>query len=100
MTNPRRTQPGDPLTTRQQEIYDLLVKHTGADGYCRMTYSDIAKACGFAHHTGAVCHIQALERKGLVESPRGQYRSIRIVGWEDNACPCCGGTGQVDGSGK
>ena len=43
------------------------------------TLREIAARFGFRSHRAAACHLEALRRKGFVESERGKARSLRIT---------------------
>jgi repressor LexA len=43
------------------------------------TLREIARRFGFRSHRAAACHLDALKRKGLLESEPGKARSLRIT---------------------
>jgi repressor LexA len=65
------------LTTRQQEIFELIqrtVSRTGAPP----TRAEIAAEMGFRSANAAEEHLQALARKGAIELVGGTSRGIRL----------------------
>ena len=43
------------------------------------TLREIARRFGFRSHRAAACHLQALRRKGFIQSDRGKARSLRVT---------------------
>jgi repressor LexA len=66
------------LTPRQQEVLDLIRRHSEATGY-PPTRADIARELGFRSANAAEEHLKALARKGAIEMIAGASRGIRIV---------------------
>ncbi len=65
------------LTPRQQQILDLVesaIERTGAPP----TRAEIAAELGFRSANAAEEHLQALERKGVIELAHGTARGIRL----------------------
>ena len=66
-----------PLTRRQQEIYDFL--------RCRIqkglppTVREIGKEFGIRSPNGVMCHLKALEKKGLINRNSHLSRAIALV---------------------
>jgi repressor LexA len=65
------------LTTRQQQIFDL-VKHTIQRTGAPPTRAEIAHELGFKSPNSAEEHLQALARKGVIELLEGTSRGIRL----------------------
>lgn len=65
------------LTTRQQEVLDLIKDQIEATG-CPPTRAEIAKSLGFRSANAAEEHIKALARKGAIEIIEGASRGIRL----------------------
>ena len=65
------------LTSRQQEILDLIKRCIEETGY-PPTRAEIAKACGFKSANAAEDHLKALARKGAIEMVPGASRGIRV----------------------
>jgi len=65
------------LTTRQQEILDLIKKHLDETGY-PPTRAEIAETLGFKSANAAEEHLRALAKKGAIEMIPGASRGIRI----------------------
>lgn len=69
------------LTSRQQEVLDLIRRHVEETGY-PPTRADIARELGFKSANAAEEHLKALARKGAIEMIAGASRGIRI--FEEN----------------
>ena len=65
------------LTPPQQKTLNFL-KEEALAGRPAPTHREIAKHFGFRSHHAAACIIQALKKKGFVESQRGKARSLTI----------------------
>lgn len=69
----------DPLTMRQRAVYDFIVSETMSAKHgpsCR----EIAAHIGAASPNAAMCHLRALEKKGMIRLlSNGKTRSIAIV---------------------
>ncbi|MHA7878342.1 MAG: transcriptional repressor LexA [Saccharospirillum sp.] len=65
------------LTTRQQQVLDLIKDHMQATGY-PPTRAEIAKQLGFRSPNAAEEHLKALARKGAIEMVPGASRGIRL----------------------
>jgi repressor LexA len=69
------TQP-PPATDRQREILDFVRERTAI---CGPTVREIMEHFGFRSPNGAMCHIRALEKKGLLRRRARQTRGIEVV---------------------
>lgn len=65
-------------TRAQQRILDFIQTEIRADRPAP-THQEIADRFGFRSTRAAACHLQALKRKGFVESEPGKVRALRIV---------------------
>lgn len=65
------------LTARQAEVLEFIT--TAIECGCPPTLRDIAAHFGFSNQSGAVCHAQALEKKGFIRIERKISRGIRLV---------------------
>lgn len=65
------------LTTRQQEILQLIKKHMDETGY-PPTRAEIAEKLGFKSANAAEEHLKALAKKGAIEMIPGASRGIRL----------------------
>lgn len=65
------------LTSRQQEILDLIRSHIDETGY-PPTRAEIAERLGFKSANAAEEHLKALARKGAIEMVAGASRGIRL----------------------
>jgi repressor LexA len=66
------------LTPAQQRVLDFIQTEVQA-GRPTPTLREIARRFGFRSHRAAACHLDALKRKGLLESEPGKARSLRIT---------------------
>ena len=66
------------LTTRQQQIFDLIRDCLDDTGF-PPTRAEIASKLGFKSPNAAEDHLRALARKGVIEMVPGASRGIRIV---------------------
>jgi len=64
------------LTPRQQEVLDFIRERTRSYG---PTIREIMAEFGFTSPNGAVCHLVALERKGLIRRHANQIRGIEVT---------------------
>ena len=76
------------LTDRQQEVLDLIRRHSEETGY-PPTRADIARELGFRSANAAEEHLKALARKGAIEMIAGASRGIRIAD-ENKGIPVVG----------
>jgi len=70
-----------PLTARQQNVHDFIVKTISELGY-PPTRAEIARALGFRSPNAAEEHLRALERKGVIRMIPGTSRGIRLAAQE------------------
>lgn len=80
------------LTKRQQEIYDAIRQLMRQRGF-GPTVREIGRMFGISSPNGVVCHLKALERKGLIIRHPRQSRAIELVGELDrqpHAMPMAG----------
>src|SRR5580698_9188490 len=66
------------LTTRQQEIYDFLRDKIVSRGY-GPTVREIGLAFEIKSPNGVMCHLKALEKKGLIKRTGFQARAIQLM---------------------
>lgn len=67
-----------PLTQRQQEIFDFVKNHIESTGM-PPTRVEIAREIGFKSPNAAEEHLKALARKGYIEILSGTSRGIRLI---------------------
>lgn len=84
---------GDPLTPRQQQVFDIINDMTKQNGY-PPTIRDIAEAAGISSPNGVLCHLKAMKAKGVLRhNATGRSRSwvVSKDAFMDNGtCPTCG----------
>ncbi len=66
------------LTRAQQRVLDFIQAEVQA-GRPIPTLREIARRFGFRSHRAAACHLEALKRKGFVDSDPGKARSLRVT---------------------
>ncbi len=66
------------LTSRQQEILELIKQHIQTTGF-PPTRAEIANQLGFKSANAAEEHLKALARKGVIELTSGASRGIRLT---------------------
>jgi repressor LexA len=66
------------LTKRQRQVLDLILKCQQAEGVMP-SLREIAAHFGFKSTRAAADHLDALKRKGFIESDAGKARSLRIT---------------------
>ena len=69
---------GDALTPRQQEIYDFLRTKIIDRGY-GPTVREIGQEFGIKSPNGVMCHLKALEKKGLITREEKMSRAIELA---------------------
>lgn len=74
-----------PLTRRQQEVFDFLVRHE-SDFPHPPTLEQLARAMGLTSRGSLHKHIQALIDAGLVEPMDRLQRGVRLAGPSDDRC--------------
>ena len=67
----------DTLTSRQQKVYELIREKIRGRGY-GPTVREIAEHFGIRSPNGVVCHLKALEKKGLIVREANMSRAIRL----------------------
>lgn len=67
------------LTNRQQEIYDFIRDQMLDRGY-GPTVREIANEFGIKSPNGVMCHLRALEKKGLIRRDPKKARAIELTG--------------------
>lgn len=72
------------LPPGQQRVLDFVLAHLRRHGF-PPTYREIGDALGFASPNAARRHLDALQRKGLLELPAHTARGIRVVGGLDES---------------
>jgi repressor LexA len=66
------------LTERQREIYDFIEEKIENRGY-GPTVREIGLAFDIKSPNGVMCHLKALEKKGLIKRTGFQARAIQLV---------------------
>ena len=68
----------DTLTDRQREVYRFIRELISRRGY-GPTVREIATRFGIRSPNGVVCHLKALERKGLIRRDANKARAIELT---------------------
>jgi repressor LexA len=66
------------LTERQREIYEFIRERIEARGY-GPTVREIGKGFGIKSPNGVMCHLKALETKGIILRDKKHARAIQLV---------------------
>ncbi|PHK54027.1 repressor LexA, partial [Enterococcus faecium] len=77
------------LTTRQQEVYDLIRDHISQTGM-PPTRAEIAMRLGFRSPNAAEENLKSLASKGVIEIVSGASRGIRLLMEEEEGLPLIG----------
>lgn len=80
------------LTDRQQSVYDMIRGLIVKRGY-GPTVREIGEFFGIKSPNGVMCHLRALERKGLITRSPNKSRAIELTSVADrngNAMPMAG----------
>lgn len=67
------------LTDRQREIYEFIRSKIEGRGY-GPTVREIGLAFGIKSPNGVMCHLKALEKKGLIKREGFSARAIELIG--------------------
>jgi repressor LexA len=71
------------LTERQTEIYEFICDKIHNRGY-GPTIRDIGDHFAIKSPNGVMCHLKALERKGLITRETGKARAIQLADFQPN----------------
>ncbi len=80
------------LTNRQQDVYDMIRSLIVKRGY-GPTVREIGEFFGIKSPNGVMCHLRALERKGLIRRSPNKSRAIELTHAADrngNSMPMAG----------
>ena len=77
---------GRPLTARQQQVYDYIREKISTRGY-GPTVREIGEFIGIKSPNGVMCHLRALERKGMISRIANKSRAIELTGSAPIASP-------------
>ncbi|MGB7344949.1 MAG: transcriptional repressor LexA, partial [Pirellulaceae bacterium] len=80
------------LTERQQNVYDMIRELIVGRGY-GPTVREIGEHFGIKSPNGVMCHLRALERKGLIRRSPNKSRAIELTQVADrnaNSLPLAG----------
>src|SRR5438105_11406340 len=72
------------LTERQREIYDFIRSKIETRGY-GPTVREIGLGFDIKSPNGVMCHLKALEKKGLIIREGFSARAIQLVDYKPNA---------------
>ncbi len=68
------------LTERQEVVFEVIRESIRERGV-PPTIREIAKETSIASPNGVMCHVRALEKKGVIARVRNATRGIRVVRW-------------------
>ena len=77
------------LTKRQQEVYEFIREKIQTRGY-GPTVREISGEFGIKSPNGVICHLKALEKKGLISRKPHQSRAIELVEGPSRKLPMLG----------
>lgn len=80
-----------PPTDRQLELIATIGRLT-RENRAAPTIREVAAAMGINSPNGVMCHVRALQRKGVIEIPTGRQKSRWLRLKNQKTCPCCGQT--------
>ncbi len=69
------------LTERQHEIYEFIRKKIESRGY-GPTVREIGEAFAIKSPNGVMCHLKALEKKGLIKREEHSARAIQLIDYQ------------------
>jgi repressor LexA len=69
------------LTERQREVYEFIREKIDSRGY-GPTVREIGSEFKIRSPNGVMCHLKALEKKGLIEREGFSARAIKLVGYK------------------
>ncbi|MDX1961688.1 MAG: transcriptional repressor LexA [Pirellulales bacterium] len=67
------------MTKRQKAVYEFILEKIRGRGY-GPTVREIGEEFGIASPNGVMCHLKALEKKGLITREPNMSRAIQITG--------------------
>ena len=70
--------PDEKLTSRQKAVYEFIRDRIRNRGY-GPTVREIGRAFRIASPNGVVCHLKALEKKGIIKREQNLSRAIRLT---------------------
>jgi len=68
----------EALTERQKAVYDFIRDKINSQGY-GPTVREMSSQFNFRSPNGVLCHLTALEKKGLITRDFGKSRAISLV---------------------
>jgi repressor LexA len=71
-------EPFDQLTERQREVYEFIRDKMRNRGY-GPTVREIGREFGISSPNGVMCHLRALERKGIITREKNMSRAIQLA---------------------
>src|SRR5262245_11345990 len=77
----------DTLTKRQREIYEFIRDKIQGRGY-GPTVREIGTEVGIKSPNGVMCHLKALQKKGLIKREANMSRAIQLL--QDPTTPARG----------
>lgn len=79
----------DKMTPRQREVYEFIRSKIRDRGY-GPTVREIGDKFGIRSPNGVVCHLKALERKGMISREANRSRAIRLTAEATHGLPLLG----------
>ena len=79
----------EKMTPRQREVYEFIRSKIRERGY-GPTVREIGDKFGIRSPNGVVCHLKALERKGMISREANRSRAIRLTAEATRGLPLAG----------
>src|SRR5262245_57705231 len=81
----------DQLTSRQREVYEFIREKMKSRGY-GPTVREIGDYFEISSPNGVMCHLKALEKKGIITREPNMSRAIQLtdIAREEEGIPLCG----------
>lgn len=76
--------PAEQLTSRQKAVYDFIRDRIQGRGY-GPTVREIGERFEISSPNGVMCHLKALEKKGLITREPNMSRAIQLASWGQDA---------------
>jgi repressor LexA len=73
------------LTERQEVVFEVIRESIRERGV-PPTIREIAKETDISSPNGVMCHVRALEKKGVIARARNVTRGIRVLRWPVETC--------------
>lgn len=76
---PTQTRGVSSLTVQQRRVYDYIRDYIRDHNGQSPTLREVAEVMGFSSPNGVMCHMRALEKKGVIARDKHRARAIQVV---------------------